>query len=253
MLRRWIVPTFACTLLALGCSIPTVRGDMVVPFFGIDAGAGPGPKTPLTNTYAAETAFATMTGIGPSPSIDFGPGPVSPSFKSPQIQMLTSDLDVQAPTGYQFGITSQSYDQYLGYNVGGDKQHFEVAPTLGTSPATLTFISTTPFDAFGFYLTGFGNVQSTSMSVEFTDASGRVSAPMSVKGSPDGGALFFGVFDPGASIMQFEIQVKSSVPTERDVFGISDIRFATVPEPASVVLLVVGGLAALGTWRARRG
>lgn len=64
-----------------------------------------------------------------------------------------------------------------------------------------------------------------------------------------GGVAFFGITDAGKSIVQVNLRELNLTGT-RDIYGLDDIRFATVPEPGSATLIVLGALACLG-WRGR--
>lgn len=215
-------------------------GAQVIEYYGIDPGVGIGGPRP--NSDAAAAGFdSAARGLGVVHSIDFEAlslGNFGTRNIGPDVDATLTGTD---PLG---GIVADGWfpadpPQRVGYNTtaGGD-QFLGLVPASGVGTASVRFDFATPTQAFGAYLTGLGTANG-NLFVEFDDGSLQ---SLPVSGHPDGGVLFHGFTDAGASIVSVTLELRGVV-NSRDIFGIDDLRWAAIPEPASgLLLLLVGGL-----------
>ena len=157
------------------------------------------------------------------------------------------------PQGYSFGVSDGPDDVLYGYNTTpgvADGHHLRVVPLLNGGTTTLTFNFSAPIRAFGLDVTGLGTTDGP-LHMMFDDGTAH---DVPIIGSGAGGLQFVGVDDAGASIRQVSFQFQGVYGGSRDVFGVDDVRFInSVPEPSSLLLGALGGLALLGARRLRRG
>jgi hypothetical protein len=208
----------------------------IVTYYGADNGAGPGDARPFSD--AAASAFDAA--VGAHGLIDFEGLPVG-NFGSlgvaPGVTATLTNLD---PSFSRISDTDQHTPTPLGYNttVGG-KQFLQVSPFFNDAVGgSVTFAFASPVDAFGAYLTDSQVDFPGGITVTFSDGSSQV-LPVA-KTNDDGGVLFFGFTDFGASIASITYNTGATADT-RDLWGIDDARFATtVPEPGTLALLGAG-------------
>ncbi len=242
---------FVAALVVTG----SVRADVTV-FNSQDAGAGPLDAHP--NTDAAATAFNTTAGsLGTGLSFNFeglplgAPGNNNPLTVAPGVTLTLQNTSPSTIPNFPFGISNNSPNPVLdGYNTTlGGSQYLEFVPQLGASSASLTFQFAQPISAFGANLTGVGTAPG-DLHLLFNDGAAH---DLLVSGSSLGGIQFLGFTDPGASISSITLQMNNVPTTTRDVFGVDDVRFVPVPEPAACVQLALGGMGLIagGLWSRR--
>jgi hypothetical protein len=241
------------TLLTLGG-----RADAgIIVFSGSDPGAG--PSDPRPNSDAAAAAFAAAA-TQPSQRITFEGLPLG-NFSSlavaPGVTVTLAQMGDTFPAGIS---NSNSAPVTLGYNTTpGGSQFLQYAPTLAVGTSTATFSFANPVQGFGAYFTGLGTNPVNSVHLVFNDG---MSEDILLTGNSAGGVQFFGFLDPGASFSSLSVQ-EGTTATQRDIFGIDDVRLvyapaaaaaAAIPEPATAGLFVLGlaGLAGLAVRRWRR-
>lgn len=235
--------TFRVGAAAVACCLFTfsISSGAIVTYQDFDGGVGPGQPTP--NSDLAAAAFDADAGaIGTINLIDFETGP-SGSFTSPR--PIAAGV-VAHPLGLSSGsgIVSITGDNIVGFNttVGGSR-YLRVNPGGSNSGIRLQF--TEPIHAFGAYVTGLGTANG-DLTAQFTDGSWVI---LPIVGQEDGGAQFYGFTNEGVAISSLFIRFQGAAG---DVFGLDDIRYVAVPEPASWLLATLGILG-LVVVRARQG
>lgn len=215
----------------------------MISFFGIDPGAD--ADDPRPNSAAAAASFAAAAAsLGPMGLVDFEDlpqGNFDHMIVVPGIQAALFG------TSFAGGIVTDGPLQWmLGFNTtGGGDQFLRVSPSLNPDPAGVTFNFKTPIQAFGVYITGLGSAPGDLTLI----LDGQESDAYAITGHPRGGVLFFGIADNDLSIqsVRLELATAGAIPT-LDVFGVDDIQYTNIPEPATVALLAIA-LLALGLRR----
>jgi hypothetical protein len=209
-------------------------------YSGIDNGAAFG--SPLPNANASAAAFgAAIAGMGQLlTTIDFesttlgvvgagtnlGSGVTlsvgnTPNSKISNVQNVNGTFDT-TPGGHNFFSFVTQF-----------------VPFGTTTTATATFAFATPIDAFGAYFSGLGN--DTTFTVSFSDGSLQT---LTVAGSANSNAMFFGFTDPGTGIASITLTDtwNNTVANNFGYFvGVDDVQFSSaVPEPTSMLLLGSG-------------
>jgi hypothetical protein len=143
-------------------------------------------------------------------------------------------------TGADSGIATTN-DTTLGYNTtSGGTKHLRVVPLFNSAVVSAQFSFATPVESFGAYLTGLGTA-SGNLFIQFNDGS---SQSLPVAGSASGGVQFFGFTDAGKPISSVTAAL-TNVGATRDIFGIDDVRFTFIPEPAGALSLAIASTAAM--------
>ena len=237
--RRMFFVTVVIWLPAMLCG--TSMGVPVV-YLGSDFGAGPGEARPDSDATAA-TFDAAAGGLGAMSVLDFEVLPVG-NFGSMAIAPgVTATL--QNTDGTYSGI-STSEGVTTGYNTtAGGAKHLHVTPIYTVGTASVVFDFDSPIYAFGAYLIGVGTANG-NLHVVF-DAGG--SQDISVVGDDLGGAQFFGFTSAGNSIVSVGMEMREVFGYTRDAFGVDDMRYVPVPEPATIALIGFGALALRGRRR----
>jgi hypothetical protein len=226
------------TLLCAG-----VASAGIVVYEGKDAGVGPG--NPRPNSDVAAAAFDAAAGaLGTVNVIDFE-GLTTGQFTSksifPGVTASQFGYDAAYLNGGISQDTSDSTPTVLGYNttVGGDT-HWRFAPEVNIGSASAVYDFDTPIQAFGLYLTGLEPDISGDLFIEFSN--GAVQA-LPVTGSLGGGVQFYGFTDVTKSINSVTMALEGVIGS-RELYGMDDVRFVSIPEPASIGLLglVSGGI-----------
>ena len=197
---------------------------------------------PWTNSSAEQTTFLTAAAA-------FGPTTRTETFEEQAAGTAGGGGTFAIAGGSVTLVTpySSPYGGVVSGNTLGNLYGFNVTPggsnwlAIGDGSATFNF--TKPVDAFGFWTTGVQSVFTSALTVTFNDgASETLNLPINV----NGGASYFGFTDnsPFSSVTITNIS--------NDAWGVDDVSFTTVPEPADWAL-IFAGFAGLGlAVRARR-
>jgi hypothetical protein len=189
-----------------------------VVYQGLDLGAGSLAAAP--NSQAASDAFDLATGA--LTLIDFDGNNTGATFSAGTV---TSDI------ACGFALCG-------GNTTSGGSNFLRVSGGI----TTITFDSAV--DSFGAYFSGW---QIVTQTITYTDGNTEV-LDMGPANLDDGGMIFFGFVDAGASIASIEYNALN------DIVALDDIRFGNanvIPLPAGVVLLITG-LAGFGALRRRK-
>lgn len=114
---------------------------------------------------------------------------------------------------------------------------------------TATFDFATPIDAFGFYITGLQTDIVVGQQLTYTD--GSTNEIILTPNSTSGGGAFIGFTDLGMSVISVTYNAQPSFTG--DIVAIDDLRFraSSIPEPGTLALLGLAGLAFGATHRRR--
>ncbi len=216
-------------------------------FVGQDDGAS--ELGPWANSAAAEAAFKAAAGAyGAVKTETFESATVG--VLSPLVLAdltITTDAPDFGPTlsGVNNTTVGGAEGGLYGFNVTpGGSQWYGFPNFIGTS-ALFTFNA--PTNSVGVWLTGIQSEFTASITVELLDGSMEsFFLPVNV----NGGAQFFGAVSDIAFTKVLAIQTNN--PGVADAFGIDDISYNAVPEPATWAMLITGfGLVGFAARRRR--
>jgi hypothetical protein len=242
-------------LVSVGLVLATISSSHATVFTGIDRNAS--SDAGLVNSKAAQLAFdASASTFGtvktngfesyPQANV-FTTGIVNSDFVVTFAGSGESAYVVSAPLSTQNPPLYFPHDSLNGFDTdpGPATSHFVFVEPAGTPGkpgfATITFVK--PVNAFGIYITGFGNISPNKMLQISLDGSNF----FNISGSPifnKAGAEFFGVtgVGPFTTVTFKETGDKSG----SDKFGLDSLSYVfAVPEPSTVAMFTVGGLALL--------
>jgi hypothetical protein len=225
----------------LAAALP-VQASVILTYYGADNGAGPGSADPDT---AAATAL--FTAAAPHTSLITFEGASLPNV-APGVAVTLTGAD-----GGGLVNTNQHSPTPLGFNTTpGGSEWLQIWPAFNSSTGeTATFTFAKPIDAFGANFTDTQVDFPGPITLTFND--GTTLTETFNKNDDSGGVLFFGFTDFGKSISSISINTGATTST-RDIWGIDDVRFQTVPEPATWAMILFGfaGLSFVGYRKSRK-
>lgn len=224
----------AFTICVFGMA--SMANAAIVTYIGSDVDAN--STDPRPNSIAAAAAFdAAAASIGSVTLIDFESAPLG-VFNNlalgSGITMDGSDVSTNDQTirNTPFGTP----DRLFGYNTTAGGSQF-----VSLFGGSLTFSFAPGIHAFGGYFSGN---QVAGLNITFFDG-----APQTIL-FPfiPSGVMFVGFTDAGQNIASVQVNVLN------DIVGVDDVRVGRqeIPEPASIVLLGMGGLGLLAARRRRQ-
>lgn len=250
--RRSMVPALILSLLPALLGLAGVAQAGIITYTGYDPNVAPGGPHPNSNTAAANFDAA----VGSFKLITFEGLPIG-NFATrtiaPGVTVTLTGTDSDPATDP--GITNVN-DQLLGYNTTAlGTQHLRVVPPWGDNPGvnlslTATFAFNTPIVAFGVYLTGAEVDLEGTISLDFNDGSAQT---LPVTKNAVAGVQFLGFTDFGRPISSVTFTEVAPFWNNRDLYGIDDLRYGSIPEPGSLTLFLVGAAALVLRSLRRRG
>ena len=239
-------------VLSIGSMV--AHADSIITYSGIDTSPA------RTNSDGAAAAFTAAA--GGVATIDFENAPVG-AYTGPLSLgdgVTLTSANIMNTGADATGIVNTSVLQGFNTTPGGSNyfQFTTQAITFGqTTTATATFdFANGPIDSFGTYLTGLCSTDYRSELVQLNFSNGSSQA-ITLNGSPNCGMEFWGFTDQGAQISSISITqsfTNTFSQTQSWLYGIGidDVKYHSVPEPGSLLLLGTG-LAGLGSLRKKFG
>jgi hypothetical protein len=214
----------------------------IITFAGEDLNAGPGG--PFTNSNAAEASFATAAGaIGNVGTITFASAPLG-AFTS---LTVAPGVTASGPSGLSINnVPNFPSDPSLdGFSITPGGQYVE------DEAGTLTFTFASPVQFFGTYLTGL-QIYFAQDTITFNDGTSEtIDALEAGTGSSVGAVNFLGFTDAGKSISSITI-TSNTGGAGIDYIGVDNVMYqTTVPEPASIGLVLTALLGLFLVYRAK--
>jgi len=216
----------------------TTAFSQVITFSASDPGAVEGGPRP--NSASAAAAFNTAAGaLGPVSTINFEALTLG-QFSSRTLASGVTASQVGYDTGIG-GIVTSGYATPVGAPTGfnttpGGAKFLGFVPTLNIGTATLDFAFSTPIQAWGAYIVGLESSVAGTVNLQFNDGSLN-SFPL--QDLSPAGVQYFAFTDPGRSIVHVTL-VETGITGTRDIFGVDDLSYVVVPEPATAALLCLG-------------
>jgi hypothetical protein len=233
--------SLAISTIAVGLAVALPAHSSVVTFYGADNGAGPGSPDP--NTAAATASF---TAAASHTSLITFEGASLPNV-APGVSVTLTGA-----AGGGLETTDMHTPDTLGFNTTpGGNEWLQIWPDFNSSTGeTATFSFAHPVDAFGANFTDTQVDFPGTITLTFNDGSTVVETL--TKNDDSGGVLFFGFTDFGKTFSSVSINTGATGST-RDIWGIDDVRFQTVPEASTWAMMLLGfaGLGFAG-YRARK-
>ena len=245
MTKKLILAICAVATLVLASAV-----DADVIYTGVDNGVGPGGTS--TNSDAAAAAFDADAGsIGTVELIDFESLTVQ-YFTNLEIAPGVTATTTGTVDEFGGGITNDtsfSTPTILGYNTtAGGENYLRFMPEFNVGTATLTITFDTPIQAWGAYFTGLESGVSGDLYIVYDDGS---VVEHEIAGTTNGGVQFFGFTDAGMSISQIILEERN-ISSSRDIWGLDDMRYTPIPEPASMLMLGALGAGLAGARKLKR-
>jgi hypothetical protein len=244
MTKKLILAICAVAALVLASAV-----DADVIYTGVDNGVGPGGARPNSDTAAA--AFDADAGsIGTMELIDFESLTVQYFTNLEIAPGVTATMVGTIDDAAEGGITNDTQlPTILGYNTtAGGENYLRFVPEFDVGTATLTITFDTPVQAWGAYLTGLETDIAGDLYIVYDDGSVVEHA---IAGTANGGVQFFGFTDSGMLISQIVLEERN-ISSTRDIWGLDDMRYTPIPEPASMLMLGALGAGLAGARKARR-
>jgi hypothetical protein len=250
--RRSMVPALILSLFLALLGLAGVAQAGIITYTGNDPNVAPGGLYP--NSLAAAAAFDAAVGsfklitFEGLPIGNFATRTVAPGVT---VTLTGTDPDPSVNPGI-----SNVNTQWLGYNTtAGGTQHLRVVPPWGNDPngtlsLSATFAFNTPIVAFGAYLTGTQTAMEGAISLDFNDGSAQT---LPVTKNAVEGVQFLGFTDFGRPISSVTFTEVGAFYYNRDVYGIDDLRYGSIPEPGSLALFLIGAAALVLRSLRRRG
>jgi len=231
-------------LLFSTIAFTTAANAVIIDYRGSDPGAG--ATDPRPNADAAAASFDAAANA--TNSIDFetlavGTG-AGTSFSTGGVTFdYAGDIDPLST-----GVTAVD-STALGYNTtAGGSNHLRFSPLFNWTTATLTLSFDNPFNAFGAYFTGLETAVNGSVQALAVDGSTYAFNLTDLVGA---GVEFFGFTDDTNTYNKLIFTEFNPGGASRDIWGMDDLRFTSVPEPSILTLLGLG-LVAMGFGRRKR-
>ena len=244
MTKKLILAICAVATLVLASAV-----DADVIYTGVDNGVGPGGTS--TNSDAAAAAFDADAGsIGTVELIDFESLTVQ-YFTNLEIAPGVTATTTGTVDEFGAGITNDTTSPtVLGYNTtAGGENYLRFMPQFEVGTATLTITFDTPVQAWGAYFTGLESGISGDVYIVYDDGS---VVEHEIAGTANGGVQFFGFTDAGMLISQIVLEERNISGGMRDIWGLDDMRYTPIPEPASMLMLGALGAGLAGARKLKR-
>ena len=149
------------------------------------------------------------------------------------------------------GIVSTNANPVDGFSVTPNSMFLRLTPDATNPNVTMTTASFTfahPVLGFGVYITGLGTAPGALQALVYDGGPLGYQSTGPIVGNSAGGAQYLDILSPGAGFTRVDFQMRGFTTTSRDIISFDGISFINpVPEPATSVLLAIGGLALLGS------